>query len=194
MWFVRAVNLEPRPEGHVTGTSFCAHRDEIEAVYGKDVLQRAVGHLEHAQRHHVMDALPVSLVPISTQQALYEALAAETGARAEQLHVEIVRRSTERVVRTIWRVLLRFTSDEALVSRAPILFRKSFCQGKLVAEKIAPGRARLRVSEWPGMPAFSLRGLRVGIETILTLAGRQDARVRCEATADGATLEANWNP
>jgi hypothetical protein len=135
----------------------------------------------------------VSSVPVATQQALYDALALEVGVPADQLHVEMVRRSTARVVRTVWRLLLRFTSDEALVSRAPILFRKSFCQGKLEVTQLVPGRAQLTVSEWPRMPAFSQRGLRIGIATILALAGRKDVRVRCAATAGGAELEASWS-
>ena len=184
----------PQPDACVSGTTFCAHRDEIESEHGRPALLRAVARLQPAQREHVMSALPVSWVLVSTQQALYEALALETGRPAEQLHVEMVRRSTERTVRTLWRVLLRLTSDDALVSRAPVLFKKSYRQGAMDAEQLAPGRVRLTVSGWPNMPAISLRGLRVGIETILILAGRRDVRVKSEASADGARLDASWSP
>ena len=183
-----------RPEVHVSGTSFCAHRDEIEKEFGRPLLLRAVERLEPAQREQVLGALQVSWVLISTQQALYEALALETGHTAEQLHVVMVRRSTERTVRTLWRVLLRITSDEALISRAPVLFKKSYRQGNLDAHQLAPGRVQLTVTGWPRMPAISLRGLRVGMETILILAGRRDVRVKSEASADGARLEATWSP
>ena len=182
----------PHAEACVSGTAFCAQRDEIEKEYGRPVLLRAVERLEPAQREHVMGALAVSWVPISTQQALYEALAVETGDCAEELHMEMVRRSMERNLRTLWRLLLRLTSDEAVISRAPVLFKKGYRQGTLEVEKIAEGRARLRVSGWPNMPAIALRGLCVGIETILMLVGRRDVRVKSEASAGGARLEVSW--
>ena len=182
-----------RAEACMAGVSFCAHRQQIENKYGRPLLLRAVERLEPEQQEQVMGVLSVGWVPISTQQALYEALALETGDCAEELHMEMVRRSVEHNMRTLWRLLLRLTSDEALILRGPLLFKKGYRQGTMVAEKIAAGRGRLTVSEWPNMPAISLRGLRVGIETILKLAGRRDVRVKIEPTADGARLEVSFD-
>src|SRR5687768_14953130 len=89
----------PRGEACMAGASFCAHRQQIENKYGRPLLLRAVERLEPEQQEQVMGALAVGWVPISAQQALYEALALETGHSAEELHMEMVRRSVEHNMR-----------------------------------------------------------------------------------------------
>ena len=56
------------------------------------------------------------------------------------------------------------------------------------------GRAELALSDWPGVPEIAQRGLRVGVETVLRVAGRQNVRVTSEARPDGALFHASWRP
>jgi hypothetical protein len=58
-------------------------------------------------------------VPIPILEAMLLAVAEQTGRDAERLQSESVRVSADKTLRTVWRVLLRFTSDDAIVSRTP---------------------------------------------------------------------------
>jgi len=164
----------------------------MQARYGSAVFERTLKRLAAGDRELIEHALPIDWIPIRIQEAFYAALAQETGKPLEELHTDVARESTARTLRTIWRVLLRFTSDTALVARAPIFFEKSFSRGRLSAELEAPGKARLRVRGWPDIPEFSLRGVRIGIETVLREAGRREVQVASERVPDGADLSASW--
>lgn len=118
------------------------------------------------------------------------ALAGAVGRDPIALNVEATRLGTEDSFRTIWKVLLRFTSDDALVARSPTLYGRAFNTGALVYEPVTPGQANLRVADWDDPPALHMHGLASGIETMLRLAGRSDARVRYEVEGRRAVFRA----
>ena len=49
------------------------------------------------------------------------------------------------------------------------------------------------ITELPGASEFILRGSRVGIERVLSWAGREDVRVASTRQRDGATFHASWS-
>jgi hypothetical protein len=176
----------------VSGSLIRQQRDVMQARYGKGAVARALERLTADDRERIDGALPIDWIPIKIQQAFYSALAVETGKPIEEIHGDIARESTKRNIRTLWKVLLRFTSDAALIARAPIFFSKSYNRGMLDATLEAPGSVRISLRGWPDVPDFSLRGLRIGIETILREAGRREVRVTCERGRDGAELRVSW--
>jgi len=95
-------------------------------------------------------------------------------------------------MRTLWRVLLRFTSAEALITRTPILYARARNIGRLEARTVAPGLAELTLTEWPGASERSIRTLAVSVETILTIAGRRNVKVGWRLTVDGAAYRVSW--
>ena len=176
----------------VSGSVIRQHRAVMEARYGRAAVERALRRLATDDRELIERALPIVWIPIRIQEEFYGALAEETGKPVDELHTDIARESTARNLRTLWRVLLRFTSDNALIARAPIFFAKSYSRGRLCAELEAPGKVRITLNGWPDVPELSLRGLRIGIETVLSEAGRQQVCVTSERAPDGAELRASW--
>lgn len=131
-------------------------------------------------------------VRISTFETVFTELAGSAGKTVSELHSEVARVSIERTMRTVWRMLLRVTTDNALISRTPVIFARSYNRGRLSAAIIAPGRAELTLSDWPDAPDWPLRATRIGVETVLRLAGRKDARASAERRSHGASIVATW--
>ena len=126
--------------------------------------------------------------------ALYKAIGAESGRDYVHLHETVSRTAVERALKTIWRLFLRFTSDEALVARTPVIFTKAFPQGVLSPRIVSPGRAEIRVVSWPQMPEYAIRGTRVAVESVLRLAGRSNVKITVEPTHDGCIYHTTWIP
>jgi hypothetical protein len=95
-------------------------------------------------------------------------------------------------MKTVWRALLRLTTDNALITRTPVIFSRSYNRGRLTASIPVPGRGEITLDEWPDAPEWPLRATRIGVETVLRLAGRKDVRVVAERRPQGAFFLATW--
>jgi hypothetical protein len=135
---------------------------------------------------------PVGWVPIDTMERVFTEIAVELRTSVRELHVRVAEVSIERTFRTFWRMLLKVTTDRALVSLTPVIFAKSYNRGRLVAEVPEPGRGEIELLDWPDAPEWPIRATRIGIETVLRVAGRTDARVQAERTPTGAKYAATW--
>ncbi|MDH5493240.1 MAG: DUF2378 family protein [Myxococcales bacterium] len=169
------------------------HHVAIE-VLGAAVVQRALDRLPADRRAEYDGATALSWVRISTILMFFQGLAEETGRDIWDVHEEIVRHGIARTLTTVWRLLLRMTSDEAIVKRTPILYGKHFNIGRASAQIDAKGNGRMRVVDFPMIDDMSLHGLSVGIEAVLEFAGRANVRVRPRRTAQGADFELRWDP
>jgi hypothetical protein len=87
---------------------------------------------------------------------------------------------------------LRLTTDKALISRTPVIFGKSYDRGRLEADIPKPGHGEILLLDWPDVPPWPLRATRIGVQTVLSIAGRKDVRVECTRTAAGAHYIATW--
>ena len=94
---------------------------------------------------------------------------------------------------TIWRALLRLTSDNLLVSKTPVIFKRAYQQGSAKVIKSQTREAEIEVQDWPEMSEFALRGLRVGIESTLRAAGRSNPRGVARRTREGAIIRLEWD-
>ena len=186
------VTREPRVSGQVM-------LDQIrvmEEVAGREALDAARATLPPEAQAELESILPVSWIDSGITNDYVYALARQLGRDPEKLQVEIVRRGVERTLTTLWRILLKFTSDEALVKRTPLLYSKTYDVGELVSRIEMPGRVDAELRGWPvpEVPRLDLIGLAMGIETVLRCAGRKDARVRFEARPHGAIFVGTWTP
>jgi hypothetical protein len=102
------------------------------------------------------------------------------------LQDEVARATIERSLRSIWRVFLRVTTNEAIISRVPIIYSKSYNKGRIVVSFPRPDRAVVELCDWPNAPAHIVRTTRVGIEVTLRAAGRPAAHVSLERSPGGA--------
>ena len=186
---MRAPHDEPRMSGSIV----TEHRSLFDERFGAGFVAQALGAIDAEARREFEEARPGGWVRLSTVESVYGALAAALGRTVADLHVEIGRRGIERTLKTVWRMLLRITTDSALITRTPVLFSKSFDRGHLEAKIPTAGYAEITLSAWPDVGEFPLRSLCNGVGTVLRLAGRRDVDVRvAERRADGALLTATW--
>lgn len=177
----------------MSGALACSLRDTVCELVERDAVEQALSQLPSEVRTTYEFATTIGWVPIETMEAVFAAIASEVGRSVEELHESVARQSIERTMRTVWRLLLRVSSDQALVSRAPVLFAKAYNRGRLEAHFPRPGAAEIHLSEWPDPPAWPLRATRIGIETVLRLGGRGSVQMRVTRVDGGALFNARWS-
>jgi hypothetical protein len=164
----------------------------VRELSGNAVVTGALERVSPDVRAEFESVTSVGWVRVSTLEQVFSEIAADVGKSVADLHTEVARISIERTMRTVWRVLLRLTTDSALISRTPVIFARSYNRGKLFSSIPEPGRGEIMLSDWPDAPAWPIRATRIGVETVLRLAGRKDARVTSERRPDGAFFLATW--
>jgi hypothetical protein len=182
------VSLEPS----VNGTNVVLARRAMEALVGADVVARAIASLPR-ETAEAYTSVGLGWVPVTVVDTVLGAIASEAGWSAERLTRESSRASVETLLGGLWRVMLRFTSDEALIARTPLLYSKTFNVGRLESEFLSMRHAEVTQSGWPGISDLQLIGVATGIETVLRCAGRQDVKVICKRTPPGASFTATWS-
>jgi len=176
----------------VSGVNVLGQRAALEQLVGEEAFKAALDKLPASFRATYDTVTPLSWVPIPILETMLLTVAEHTGRDPQSLQAESVRMSVERTLRTVWRVLLRFTSDDALVSRTPVFYNKTFNRGALATKIVTPGCAEIVLTGWPEVPSLQLLALGVGIEGVLYAAGRRELRSSCERTADGARYTVSW--
>jgi hypothetical protein len=175
-----------------SGISVLDLRAALEEIVGKDVVVQALATLPAENRSEFVDITALSWVPFTTLTLVIDTIAAVSRKNPERLIDDAVRRSTERTFKTVWRVMLRFTTDAALIARTPVVYSLSRNVGRLTARILSPGQSEVTLSEWPGVSARHVRTLGISIVTVLTLAGRKDVGITSTPSADGAVYRLNW--
>lgn len=166
----------------------CAER------FGQPVVDEAIGLLTDDERTQISGVLPVSWVRSELSEAFVDAVAQRAGRDPDVLFREVVTTAVERQFKTVWRAILHFTSDSALVARTPIIYAKTFNAGSMTSDIPAPGRARILVSGWPNDHGRQMLGLAYGIGTVLKLAGRKHVEVTHTVRPGGAEFFGSWKP
>lgn len=161
-------------------------------VLGPQVVARGFELAPREASEVVRASLPVQWVPIDQAEAAFGGIARAAGRDWGSLHGELAVISVERATKTFWRLLLRLTTDEALVSRTPVIFTKSYNRGRLVPRVTAPGRSEVEILDWPELPEWPIRGVKAGIETVLRLSGRKNVRIEGGRSPAGAKYIATW--
>lgn len=164
----------------------------IEESYGRAALERALGLMSKEDRAHVDGITSVTWIPSDAADALIVAIAKALNRPILEVHAEIVHRSVARTLKTVWRVLLHFTTDDALVRRTPVFYGKTCDRGELTSKIIGPGKSELRMTGHPEASDIFIHGIAVGIGAVLEAAGRKEVRVARERTPSGALFTATW--
>lgn len=87
---------------------------------GPERMEAAIRSLPDPVRGEI-EGMPVSWCCVEAVNAVLEAAAPESGRSPSSFQAEVVRMGVERTFETLWRIILRFTSDEALVRRTPLI-------------------------------------------------------------------------
>lgn len=175
-----------------SGTAVRDLRWALEEIAGSDTVGRALDDLPGDARRAFVEATPLSWVPLTVTTQVVDRVAEQAGLDPERMVDQAIRMATTRTMKTLWRVLLRFVTDQALIQRTPLLYRRTRNVGKLEVVSIERGSAELRLSEWPQIPARQARILAVNIETVLGLTGRRDVQCHFKRTEDGALYRITW--
>jgi hypothetical protein len=178
--------------GAVSGALATNLRAVVTELLGEAAVRAALARVPADARRDFETVTSIGWIPITSLEAVFGELARGNGQTVAELHENVARISVERTMRTVWRLLLRLTTDAALISRAPVLFAKAYNRGRLEARIPTPGRADVTLSEWPNTPEWTLRATRIGIETVLRVAGRKNVRITYERRPMGAAFSVTW--
>lgn len=176
----------------MSGTLVLEHRRILIEMCPPGLFPRVLAMLPPDVRAEYEEVSVLSWPRIRVAEAVFEAAGVVMDRMPSDLHTEVARRAVEHTLTKLWRFVLRLASDDALISRTPLLYKKGFQRGHLEARMVAPGTAEVQVHDWHDMPEFSIRGLRIAIETVLSLAGRKGVRLKYQRTELGPMFVATW--
>jgi hypothetical protein len=180
--------MEERVSGLLVQRQMDGLRERLGARF-----EPCLGRLTKEDQDELRHAMPISWVRYAPIQKLYDVAAQDLGTTVEALHTEIATKVVGGTVTMVWRALLKVTSDAMLFSRTPQIFKKALAQGQFEVIDVRPGHAEIRITEWPNMSEFALRGIRLGIESTLRSAGRKNPRGSTRRTADGGVVTIDWS-
>jgi hypothetical protein len=186
------VRLSSEPK--VLGAAVLARQRANEAIVGRGVVEAAVAKLDAELAALWRGVTAMTWVDLEALEQIQDAIAREAGRDPEELHDQVIRRSVDDALKTVYRIVLRHASDHWLVSRTSTMFKKTRSVGNLTSSIPEPGCAELELTDWPGIRERYLRQIAIGIERVLTLCGREDVRVRYTRTPVGAEFAASWTP
>jgi hypothetical protein len=160
---------------------------------GDAAVDRALQTLTTREQEVLDSAVPAAWIPVSILDRFYREIARQAGRELEPFYRAVVKQGISQTLRSVWKALLRLTTDRALISRTPIIYARGHSIGKIVSTITAPGRATVVLTGWPDMPDLRRLGVAAGVESVLEVAGRKNVSVEFEGTADGAVYQARWD-
>jgi hypothetical protein len=175
-----------------SGMAVLDMRWAIEKMLGPSMLEAALEKVSPAARDEYLQATALSWVTYTTLAEVHDSLSSVAKMKPMTLADNLARLTVERSFTTVWRIFLRFTSDEAIIVRTPAFYAKSRSVGYMASRILAPGKSESIVSGFPAIPERDIVILAASIETVIALAGRQEVRSRGERTSDGARFLTTW--
>lgn len=151
---------------------------------GADGIEAILASLPDGERAQYRDASALSWVPQPVVREVTRRVAERLGRTGEELAEQIVHASVEELCSGPWNALLRWTSDEALITRASSLFARSFDVGRIEVRRVGEA-IEVVLSGWPEAERMDLVSLKAGLHATLASAGRA-ARVELTRQPDGA--------
>ncbi len=179
-------------EPSVNGAAALYTREVLSERLGTErfeqTLRACLGATDRERYDHVWGS---GWLPLRISEAVIDACADALGRDREPFAHEVVLESSSRAIARIYRVALRFAWEEALVARAPALYRRIRNVGELEARFVHRGAADAVVSGWALSPRAA-RSLATSLEAILLAAGKESVRIGIVMRRDGASYEIRW--
>lgn len=181
-------------EVRFSGAILEQHRQLLRDRLGGDRFDAVVSGLPESERAVIQETLAMGWVDYRSLRALYEAAGDALGVDPHGLHEEMVTIAVRRTFNSVWRILLRVVSEGTILKRVPRMFKRGYDGGRIETQYDTPGRASVRVTEFPdaGTDPYARRGLTIAVREILTIAGRKSVRVDGKPTPDGVVLDVRW--
>jgi hypothetical protein len=179
-------------EPRVFGALLLDQQAVLKRVLGEETFTRAMARLSGTARVEYEELMTISTCSLTTARAIFVVCATETGVRPEDLQTKVVGLATERTFGTLWRFLLRLTSDEALITRTPLIYARIYDGGAMTARMVEPRRGELVMSGWRQVHDLDGHSLSRGVEKVLELAGRKNVVVTWTRRSGGALFDVRW--
>jgi hypothetical protein len=184
------VSLPSEPS--IAGTTVIDGRITLSAIVGLPLFEAALRTVDPADAESYETTTPMGWVTVRTVEAVIVAVAHAFGRDPVTLNAQSSRVAVERTVRTVWRPFLRLTTDAAIVTRAPMLYRRTFSHGALEARMAGANLAELAVVDWPRITDIQIAGLGAGVNAVLSVAGRRNVVVASSRTPGGVAYKVTW--
>ncbi len=189
---VHSSSVPHRTVPSLSGAVFLRNEKMFREAVGDAVVDRARASLTEEQRDVLDSAVPAAWIPVTVLDTFYYAIGAEAGRDLHGFYPEVVKEGITATLRSVWRVLLRLTSDRALLRRTPLIYERGHSVGKITPRIDGPGRATVVLTQWPQMPDLRRLGVASGIRAVMEVAGRKDVTVEYDGTDDGAVYRVCW--
>ncbi len=176
----------------LSGAVFLKNVSVFRREVGDGAVDRAFAALTREQRDVLDHAVSAAWIPVTAVDALYTGIAREADRDLWTFYPEVVRIGITQTLRSVWKALLRLTSDRALIKRTPLIYSRGHSLGSIEPTIHGPGRATVVLSGWPNMPALRRLGVAAGIQAVLEVAGRKDVKVSYDDTNEGAVYHIHW--
>lgn len=179
-------------ERSVKGAAFRQLLDTYEEARGRafreDVLAKTPGPGGEALR--TGSVIASGMAPLAWYRAML-GTAAELSGNGLVFSREMGRRSAERDIGTLHRMIFRVLSIDTMAQQIPRLIGLYFDGGKGVVESKTPGQLRIRFTELDGFDEHVWMDFLGGIEAMLAAAGAKGprAKILSGGKADGAVVE-----
>jgi hypothetical protein len=169
-----------------------AMRKNLPLAIGLPAYERGLERLDEERRLAFLSTMATGWVPLTIMDAVLTAMAEAAATTVPELHAELTRLGMRKATSGVWRLAVTLRSDEKLLERTAFLFRKTYNRGQARAQRLGDNAAQVVVIDWPKMPDYPIRGLQVGIQTLIELSGRNGVLVRHLRTTDGAKFHVSW--
>lgn len=173
----------------VSATLLLDQRRVSEELVGNEVVERALGAIPEPHRGELLSLAAGGWCSVAAGQAFHRAMAEALGRPLADWQKIVVQRGIERTFSTVWRIFLRLTSTDAIVKRTAMVFAKTYDTGSLTARELGVGHLELALTGWADVPEYELRGIALGVEAVLKLAGRKNAAVLFTRQPGGARFD-----
>ncbi|HVU00152.1 MAG TPA: hypothetical protein VHE30_00320 [Polyangiaceae bacterium] len=177
----------------MSGAFVLRQREILREMFGAEVQAQVAAALSPDTSRAVLGAHGNEWVPVAAVEEFFVAAARATKTDVATLHERVGGLASERTIRTVWRVLMRLTSDAQLMSQVPVLYRKAWNRGTLTGRMVGTRDSTLELVSWPDVPEFTMRGVKIAVAQALALAGRRGAIVTYRRTPDGASFAVRWS-
>jgi len=157
----------------VFGLVMLEQRRVVERIIGPEAYRRALDRLPEERRAEFVNIGMFSWCRTTTVALVMTEAAREANQPPNDFTARVVREGFGSVMRTVWRLFMSFSSDEAIVRRAATVYTKAIDRGKATAFVESPGHLVLEISEWPDIHGIDIVAIASGIEAALEVAGRK---------------------
>jgi hypothetical protein len=168
-----AANTLLASEARQIGILTLEQKRAIGRLAGPDALACVVARLPEERRQEFSELSLFGWCRCSTLNLVLGEVANEVGRDVDAFVHDVVRESFGVVLRTVWRLLARFTTEESIVMRAPLLYSRTLDRGRPRAFVQSPGHLVMEITERADLSHIDIVSITAAIEAVLELSGRK---------------------